>query len=202
MVEKWPELTPVRHKRDGYEGWIHSTTKIVELFTGNKNVPWQYTVRVADENRMRVAPPGDLEWISERAPFPPYIAVSTNTDLRYQEESRLHSLRYHVADIAWQDRWFILIFVAVPILGPQEVAHTILSLIHNRTKMRKEHAQRYLYALTEWRCDLDMVLDRYQKSSLLTQPELKSYLIKVNRELDGLKIEKKYPQRKELFEKD
>jgi hypothetical protein len=202
MREQWPELTPVRHKDRTYEGWIHSTTKIQDLFTGNKNVSWQYTIRVADAERMKVAPPEDLEWIPEKAPFPPYITFSTNTDLRYQEESRLHSLKYHVADIAWYDRWIILVYVAVPILGPQEVIHTILSLIHNRTKMRKEHAKRYLYALTEWRSDLDMILERYAKFSSLNDRDLKSYLTKVNRELDSLNIEQKYLQRKPLFGKE
>lgn len=200
MAIKWPEYTPVRHKSAKYEGWIHSTTKITGLFTGNLDVPWQYSIRVADEERLRVAPPEDLIWISEQAPFPPFIAVNNPGDNRYQEESRLHSLNYQVADMAWEDRWFVLVYVAVPILGVNEVVHTLLSLIHNRTKMRKDHAQRYLYALTEWRCDLDMVLVRYAGSPELNSTETRSYLSKVNRELDSLNIEKKYLGRKDHFQ--
>jgi hypothetical protein len=200
MINKWPEFTPVRHKSAKYQGWIHSTTKITDLFTGNTNTPWQYTIRVADEDRMRVAPPEDLERISEKAPFPPYITLCNQGGDRYQEESRLHSLRYQVADMAWEDRWIILLFVAVPILGVHEVVHTLLSLIHNRTKMRKEHAQRYMYALTEWRCDLDMIMDRFNNAEEIKTSETRSYLLKVNRELDSLKIENKYESRKGQFE--
>ncbi|MBF0532246.1 MAG: hypothetical protein HQL23_04015 [Candidatus Omnitrophica bacterium] len=196
----WPEFTPVRHKRDGYAGWIHSVTRMRELFTGEVDSDWQYTIRVPGKERMLIAPGADLEWVAAGAPFPPYIRVEDQSDGRYHEETRLHSLKYQISDMAWEDRWNLLVYVAVPLIGVGETVHTILSLVHARCKTKKERLERYRYALTEWRSDLDMLLCHYQKSPTLKDAVLLEYIKKTEHKMDDIKIEKKFAERWERAE--
>src|SRR5258705_37735 len=52
---------PVRHKKEDYEGIIDGQTSMVEYFTGNKEVSFQYRVLLPNSNIPRIAPEEDLE---------------------------------------------------------------------------------------------------------------------------------------------
>jgi len=58
----------VKHKRLGYEGTIDGQTSLRILFTGNKAVPYQYRIKVANQDKRFIAPEEDLRKI--KAPEP------------------------------------------------------------------------------------------------------------------------------------
>jgi len=175
MENRLPEYTPVRHKKAGYKGWIHSTTKMSELFTGQKKYDWQYTITVEGLEEKKVAPGEDLEVIMDSREFPPFLRETKNLESGYIEETALHMLGYRITDMSWDQRWNILINVGIPILGPLKVVSTITNLIYTRLS-NVEMAERNQHALLEWRRDLDMVLDRFGDDSELDNPELLEYV--------------------------
>jgi hypothetical protein len=64
-VIEFPNGAHVRHKKDGYHGWIDDKTRLAQLFTGGVNCLWQYRIRIINEDKRRIAPPDDLEIFSE-----------------------------------------------------------------------------------------------------------------------------------------
>ncbi len=176
MEDRLPEFTPVRNKKEGYKGWIHATTNMQELFTGNKDSGWQYTITVAGDEKKRVASAEDLEVITDSKEFPLFLLpVIKHPKSGFTEETRLHMLGYRITGMDWSQRWNILINVAIPILGPLEVVATIADLIYSRLPNAKI-AERNRYALIGWKKDLDMVLDRFGDDSDLKNPELIAYI--------------------------
>lgn len=57
----------VKHKKLGYEGTIDGQTTLRMLFTGNKDVPFQYRIKVANQEKRFVAPKEDLRVIKPSA---------------------------------------------------------------------------------------------------------------------------------------
>ena len=53
----------VKHKRLGYEGVIDGQTSLRILFTGNKAVPYQYRIKIANQDKRFIAPEEDLRKI-------------------------------------------------------------------------------------------------------------------------------------------
>jgi hypothetical protein len=157
-MENWPLHTPVRHKKDGYVGWVHATTTIKDVFTGDVSVKWQYTVRVDGSPQMKVAPPDDLQWITAQAPFPSYVMYKGSlSDKNYLEETRLHALGYQISDLNSEERLGILKFVAIPMLGAKEVVRTIMAVISSRIA-RPANAQKFSHAIKAWNKDLNAIV--------------------------------------------
>ena len=158
MNSQWPLHTPVRHKSDGYVGWIHSTTTLKSVFTGDLSVKWQYTVRVDGNLKTMVAPPDDLQWIDTRAPFPNYVTFNKElSDKNYLQETRLHALGYQISDLNSDERWDILKFVAIPMLGAKEVVRTIMAVISSRIA-RPANAEKFHHAIKAWNKDLNAIV--------------------------------------------
>jgi len=154
----WPLHTPVRHKSDGYVGWIHSTTTLKNVFTGDVSVKWQYTVRVDGNLKTMVAPPDDLQWIETQAPFPNYVTFNDSlSDKNYLQETRLHALGYQISDLNSDERWNILKFVAIPMLGAKEVVRTIMAVISSRIA-RPANADKFRHAIKAWNKDLNAIV--------------------------------------------
>lgn len=158
----WPLHTPVKHIHEGYIGWIHATTSMKEVFTGDISVSWQYTVRVEGSESMKVAPVCDLQWIEYQAPFPTYVMYKESvSDKNYLQETRLHALGYRISDLNSQERWDILKFVAIPMLGAKEVVRTITAVISSRIA-RPANAQKFRHAFKEWNHDLNAIADYFK----------------------------------------
>jgi len=154
----WPLHTPVRHKKDGYIGWVHATTTIKDIFTGDLSVKWQYTIRLEGSESMKVAPASDLEWITTQAPFPNYVMYNGSvSDKNYLQETRLHALGYQISDLNSQERWDILKFVAIPMLGPKEVVRTIMAVLSSRIA-RPANADKFRHAIKAWNKDLNAIV--------------------------------------------
>lgn len=175
MENKLPEYTPVRHKKDGYKGWIHGITKMQELFTGQNKCDWQYTITIDGFELKHVAPEEDLEVIKDSREFPFFINEIYNMESGYTEETRMHMLGYKITDRSWYERHNILINVCIPILGPREVVETIADLMFTRLP-NEAIAERYRNALLAWRNDLNMVLDRYHDDLKLENTRLFEYI--------------------------
>jgi hypothetical protein len=155
--EIWPLHTPVKHKRDGYIGYVHATTRMKEIFTGNTDLAWQYTLKVEGSQQLKVAPPEDLEWIAQDAPFPFYLLYKdSRTDKQYLEETRLHALGYRISDLNADERWDILKYVAIPMLGSKEVVRTIIAVVSSRIA-RPANAEKFRFAFKEWNRDLNAI---------------------------------------------
>ena len=161
MKDRLPEFTPVRHKRESYKGWIHQATRMKEIFTGDKDCEWQYSIKVEGCERVKIAPPEDLEIITESAEFPPFLLNEYRSNSGYREETRLRMLGYRITDLDLCQRWNILNNTAIPILGFEEVIRTILDLMFTRLA-NEEQAIRHFYALTQWKKDVEMVLEKYK----------------------------------------
>ncbi len=156
-MEIWPLHTPVKHKRDGYIGYVHATTRMKEIFTGNKEVTWQYTLKVEGSEQLKVAPVEDLEWIAKDAPFPFYLLYKdSRTDKQYLEETRLHAVGYKISDLNSEERWAILKYVAIPMLGAKEVVRTIMAVVSSRIA-RPANAEKFRFAFKEWNRDLNAI---------------------------------------------
>ena len=153
----WPLHTPVMHKKDGYVGWIHATTTLKDVFTGDLSVKWQYTVRVDGSLQTKVAPADDLQWVDTQAAFPNYVMYKeTVSDKNYLQETRLHALGYQILDLNSEERWDILKFVAIPMLGAKEVVRTIMAVISSRIA-RPANADKFRHAIKAWNKDLNAI---------------------------------------------
>ena len=155
----WPVHTPVKHKTEGYLGWVHATTRMKEIFTGDVSVDWQYTIRIEGSFSMKAAPAGDLQWIEHQAPFPSYLSYQEAvSDKNYLQETRLHALGYHISDLNSEERWEILKYVAIPMLGAKEVVRTIAAVVSSRMA-RPANAQKFRHAFHEWNKDLNAIVE-------------------------------------------
>ncbi len=153
----FPLHTAVKHVRDGYTGWIHASTTMKDLFTGNKECKWQYTIRIEGETQLRVAPVEDLSWIDVNAPFPAYLIYKQEiSDKKYLQETRLHALGYQISGLNSEERWHILKYVAIPMLGAKEVVRTIMAVVSSRTA-RPANADKFRNAFQSWNKDLNVV---------------------------------------------
>lgn len=153
----WPLHTPVKHCHEGYIGWIHATTTLKEIFTGDLSVKWQYTIRVEGLEKLKVAPPSDLQWIESQAPFPNYVMYQGSvSEKNYLQETRLHALGYQITDLNSDQRLEILKFVAIPMLGPKEVVRTIMAVISSRIA-KPANADKFRHAIKAWNKDLNAI---------------------------------------------
>jgi hypothetical protein len=193
MEHKLPQYTPVRHKKEGYEGWIDADiTKDKDIFTGNKNCEFQYRIIVGDVNeRRRIAPLEDLEKITSGAEFPPFLNASKK-GARFRDETLLHQLGYQITDTNYVERWSILINTAIPPLGLARVIRTILDRIYQTTQGGDAAVERQRNALTEWRRDLDMLLDRFADDPTLKDKDIIRYTDEMIKILDLFAIERTY----------
>lgn len=182
-----PEFTPVRHKKEGYEGWIHSITRMKELFTGNTECEWQYTISVEKKEQKRVAPEEDLEVITNSRKWPPTLKKVKDPKRGFKEETKLHVLGYHLTETTPVQRWNILTNVAIPILGPLEVAKSIADLIYTRLP-NQEIAERSRNSLMEWKNDLDMVLEKFKDDPEIKTSTIAQYAASINRKLSDYRI--------------
>ena len=53
----------VKHKKLGYEGLIDGQTSLRILFTGNKQVDFQYRIKIPNQDKRLIAPEEDLKAI-------------------------------------------------------------------------------------------------------------------------------------------
>lgn len=167
MNNKLPDHTPVRHKTEGYKGWINGITKMEDLFTGNTDCQWQYRILLSDGKQRKIAPPEDLEAIADAAEFPPFILdTKLGKNKKFNEESQLHALGYNISDLNSEERWDILVNVAIPILGVTSVVKTIISLASLRCR-KIESAKKYIYSLTEWYNDIENIFKEYKDNEEL-----------------------------------
>lgn len=158
MERKFPNLTPVKHRTDKYEGWIDGTTKIDTLFTGNHDVPWQYRVFLPDGTR-KVAPEEDLVHISQSFDFPPRDLLNRYVE-SFEGESDLHALGYNLSDLNPEQRRQLLVFCALPMLGPERILKSLCDILWRKVSRNKtEKLDKYHNAIEQWSHDLDFVLE-------------------------------------------
>lgn len=149
--------TPVKHIRDGYKGWINGTTKMKEIFTGNKEVEFQYCVQIPNEDKRRIAPAEDLEVITDVKEFPEFIFENESPD---ETESWLHALGYQITDKDFKERINILMNVAIPYRGERSVIFKLTSFMKSRATSVARIRQ-YYHALSEWNRDINFILAKY-----------------------------------------
>ena len=182
----WPLHTPVKHKSEGYIGWIHAKTTMKDLFTGDTSVKWQYTIRVNGIVQTKVAPPDDLLWIESQAPFPDYLIYKESvSDKNYLQETRLHALGYQISDLNSEERWDILKFVAIPMLGAKEVVRTIMAVISSRIA-RPANADKFRHAIKGWNKDLNAIALHIQTNP--DHPSIQSSISYIQSKLLNLKL--------------
>jgi len=193
MERRYPNLTPVRHKRDKYTGWIDGITKIDGLFTGNVDVPWQYRVYMADGTR-RVAPEEDLEHDRDASGLPPKELRERYVD-SMEGESELHAIGYNLSDLNSEERRRLLVFCAFPMLGPEVIVRNLCDILWRKVRRKKEEKiERYHNAIEQWAHDLDFVLGHEQVALKKFPPDLLNYVIAVKEHLeDYVKIKSDIP---------
>jgi hypothetical protein len=173
MIEDVPNLTPVRHIKEGYTGWIDGITKIENLFTGDVDCEWQYRVMTVDNpGRRRIAPPQDLE-LDPHPVFPPHVLLQEEKDSFFKGETRLHALGYQLSDMSGLERFKILKYVGVAHLGLNEVMRTVLNLIF---KQLKGNFDKYTNAVKEWNYDIDSLIKEYTLGHEAVDQSLLHYL--------------------------
>jgi hypothetical protein len=182
--DEYPVYTPVRHKTQGYTGWIYDTTTSKSFFTGNTDCRWQYRVWVGDED-IRIAPLEDLEINDRHPPLPVEVKKKIGSSTGFRKETELHALGYHLTDTSQEERADILLKVAVPYLGVYKVVKTIANLIYGRLKAMRKNRN----ALYEWSYDLDRLLRRYDYRSSLFDRDLIQYIMNIKKKLRNNQIE-------------
>lgn len=184
----YPEYAPVKHKKDGYVGWIYDTTTSKDFFTGNTECAWQYRIWVGEED-IRIAPIEDLEvnFDSPKLPFKVDSGGSSSTG--YRRETELHALGYHLTDSSHEERCNILTKVAIPYLGVYKVVKTVSNLIYGRLKALKKNKK----ALYEWSRDLDMLLTTYDYKSDVFDMDLIQYILNIKKKLEENEVEMMLP---------
>lgn len=189
LERKFFDLTPVRHKTEGYYGWIDGITYMKEHFTGNQDCQWQYRIYISGSEKRRVAPEADLEINKDALDKLPPRALSSLNSGYYKDETQLHALGYQISDKSWQERWQILHNVAIPKLGVENVLETILNLIYKTLQSGGKVVTKNKNALVEWQSDVDMILDNYGYSTGAINKDLLQYIYKIKRELESQGIE-------------
>jgi len=105
-----------------------------------------------------VAPADDLQWIETKAPFPNYLIYKESiSDKNYLQETRLHALGYQISDLNSEERWNILKYVAIPMLGVKDVVRTIMAVISSRIA-RPVNADKFRHAIKAWNNDLNAIV--------------------------------------------
>jgi len=195
--EEYPEYTPVRHKNDGYRGWIYDTTTSKNFFTGNIDCKWQYRIYV-NENCIKIAPREDLE-INYDNPTLPLKIQESHSSSGYRRETELHALGYRLTDTNHQERINILKNVAIPYLGIKKVITTIANLIYGRLKAVEKNCN----ALYEWNGDLDALLVNFDLNSNSFDEDLLNYIlnIKIKLEKNHINMQVKMADIKEALQK-
>ncbi|MCA9401580.1 MAG: hypothetical protein KC713_08125 [Candidatus Omnitrophica bacterium] len=188
MDPKYPKFTPVQHKKEKYTGWIHSTTKMEELFTGHTDCDWQYTITIEGQERRKVAPETDLTFLINSRQFPKFIEVKENPDAFFKSETRLHALGYALSDFSRGERAELMQYVAVPILGPKEVARTLCNHMHAKMKTGEERAQKFKSAILEWNHDLQYVIEQYGEDPEMREEDIQTFIKNVHHRMDELDI--------------
>jgi len=150
----YPDLTPVKHKKDGYVGWIDGITKMKEIFTGNTDCVWQYRVFIPGEEKKKIAPQKDLKINTKNPPLPTTAQENRDEESGFRRETLLHALGYHLTDMTRHQREDVLLKIAIPYLKLQKVVKTILDLIYAKKKKISQTKN----AVVEWNYDLDMLL--------------------------------------------
>lgn len=186
MAKKLINLTPVKHVRDGYKGWIDETTRMHELFTGNTDVPFQYRI-MTHEGERRVAPEEDLEIDRESQVFPP-----DNVRERYAEtregQSDLNALGYSLSAMSGANRVRFLHECAVSILGVEKVVRNLCDITWRKVARGDGSSLgRYHNALKQWVDDLDSVLNTFEwhQEGVLTEDTV-NYVISVKQRMKKL----------------
>lgn len=173
MQCKFPNLTPVKHKKDGYVGWIDGVTKIETLFTGNSDAEWQYRVYLSAEKR-NVAPEDDLEHNLDLKGLPPEDLRSRYAE-SFEGESDLHAIGYNLTDLNPEQRRELLSFCALPMLGPDKSLKSLCDILWRKVRRNKvEKIEKYHNAIEQWSHDLDYILTHKSVDlNKLTQETLK-----------------------------
>jgi len=111
------------------------------------------------------------------------------SDKNYLQETRLHALGYQISDLNSQERWNILKYVAIPMLGAKEVVRTIMAVISSRIA-RPANAGKFRHAIREWNRDLNAIALYCQGTT--EQAAIHSVISYIQRKLlDGKMIETK-----------
>ncbi|MBF0483951.1 MAG: hypothetical protein HQL25_04530 [Candidatus Omnitrophica bacterium] len=176
----FPDLTPIRHKKNNYIGWIDGITKMKEFFSGNTDVSWQYRICVTGENMKRVAPQEDLEINYDNPTLPTHLEEQRDETSHFRKETILHSLGYQLTDVTRMQREELLLNIAIPYLKLPKVLRTISDLIYSK----KQRLQKHINALIEWNYDLDMLLTKYGLTNPEITTEILSYICKVKELLE------------------
>lgn len=184
MPKKFINLTPVKHKRDGYKGWIDETTRMPELFTGNTAVDFQYRI-VTHEGKRKVAPEEDLDIDRESKVFPPDAVRERYAETR-EGQSELNALGYSLSAMSGANRVRFLNECAVSILGLDKTVHKLCNIIWRKiARSEKNTLDRYRNALKQWVGDMDEVLLHYDwANNDELSAETLSYVISVKERLE------------------
>lgn len=181
---EFPDLTPVKHKTEGYLGWIDGITKMKEIFTGNTECAWQYRICVQGEAKKRIAPEGDIELNDTDPPLPTSLRESHDETSGYRKETLLHALGYQLTDMTRHQREEVLFKIAVPYLKVGKVLKTILDLIYTKKKKMEQSRN----AVIEWNHDLDTLLNRYGADYAGFSDDLVAYALSVKKMLKNAHI--------------
>src|SRR5208283_5466126 len=89
--------------------------------------------------------------------FPNYLKYQGSvSDNNYLHETRLHALGYQILNLNSEERFGILKFVAIPMLGAKEVVRTIVAVIASRIA-RPANAGKFRHAVKVWNRDLNAI---------------------------------------------
>jgi hypothetical protein len=183
VERRFPNLTPVRHKKEGYAGWIDGVTKIEGLFTGNKNMAWQYRVYLSDGKR-KVAPEEDIEHTADLKGLPPEELRSRYVE-SFEGESDLHALGYNLSDMNQEERQKLLVFCALPMLGPERVIKSLCDILWRKVRRNKtEKIEKYHNAIEQWSRDLDFVLKHDSVDVNSLNQDIRNYVSAVQQHLE------------------
>ncbi|MEW5894745.1 MAG: hypothetical protein AB1650_03140 [Candidatus Omnitrophota bacterium] len=183
MSHEYPNLTPVKHKKEGYTGWIDGITKIEELFTGARDSGWQYRIYLPNGKR-KVAPQEDLEHYFGLKGCPPRELLDRYVHAA-EGESDLHALGYNLTGLNSEERRKLLVYCAIPMLGCEQVLKSLCDILWRKVRRRQqEKIDRYRNALEQWSNDLDFVLTRESVQTVTLSPELLNYIKAVREHLE------------------
>lgn len=178
MQRKFPNLTPVKHKKDGYQGWIDGVTKIESLFTGDSDLPWQYRVYLPEGGR-KVAPEEDLEHNLDLKGLPPQELRGRYAE-SFEGESDLHAIGYNLTEHNPLERRELLIFCALPMFGPDRVLRNLCDILWRKVRRNKEEKiEKYHNAIEQWSHDLDFVLQHESVDLETLDQETLNYVVAV-----------------------
>ncbi|MBF0620145.1 MAG: hypothetical protein HQL19_08260 [Candidatus Omnitrophica bacterium] len=189
MADRFEDRSLVKHKTDGYSGWVDGTTSIKAVFTGNMDTLFQYRVKLVNQGGVRVAPHEDLELV--RPPQETPVGRRKKTAADFKKETDLFGMGYRVTNMDREGRWRVLRDIAIPKIGVAAVVHTILGNMGVRSTS-ENNAKRNENALFEWNKDLCWMIEKYPEEPFWKEQSVSWRINTIREKLRTFQIIKEY----------